>query len=1354
MAGYSIGLYKYMRIGENLQKQEQLLESSSIISREDNSSKEETDANKMFLCFGEFDRMGLERVERFTKFRDIPKDGRAWMGDRQMHLVYSICYDEAENDVFYQNGNFFENIESGAVQSDRLFIGLTILQFGFSVKKDCQNVSEFFQICRENILKLVKNSGRDLKCTVMGTLGSFGLTILWLANQYQDVLHLVTEIKNRNIGSINCEEKSIFLSAYTIFARNHKYGNNWDEKIRQIQGSAILSITLKVGLSDKICKNFINLLERLDNDKLMHCTGEHDVIFRIKSSNAFTLFSKNNILHYRSEFYRNNLLQTNVNLCEDKEIKNNDSANNQGGDEKNHSDIKNRNQKGESILQIEMKALPELNSVADNYKELRREFKESFQSTTGMIDTLDMLFSDYLSKISNATNEMWADTLSHQFLCVLECIKEICSSWDENSLDNSKRMGSINELLSDFARQVSYIAESNNLVLATPVCQFQYLGQNNLTLYAYLGIMKNVLGFVYDSQEVSRQDEIVPLMVAEIVPIIESSMHIGNKLTEKGSKVITVNMPMASLYDAICYYPYLYHEIFHYVVPKDRYVRNRLTGSMISMEILFNITLVIICEGLQENHHTEKARLLYRVILECFMPFIYKFVLRNYDKYINDSIIDLQPDNLEYSAIDSQESSTISREYERELFKRWIESLQDSEYPELKNNFVYMYFQYLYENISAFQDCIQKWYEKNKNEKQADNIKSGVVRFIENLDGMIRCSEPKSAGEKFQELIGMLSDSVLNDAYLFAEALRELAPDLAMVSLCHLEYSEYLLLFTKIKRDLIIGRKQEIQDILRVGIIAEYYYAASLDEEMLNDRIDMQKDKYIQMYCGLFYSNTKHKNGIDYLYELADEAEKWFEYWRQCCKSYMLRYSIYAALFRSLCGEALVTKESILINGMKEESHSYWKKYAEYLLEFGYYLLGKSKHQTEEQQKERRALMDKQIFNLNIKLIHDFQIQPEFQELNKRREDKRKKDAAKVYHNNLKLDSFNCNFKKKQARLKDIGVRWEYYADRAGQAADIITVIADQLNLANDRILGRGEHPIWYRGHEMVEYKLIPNIMRKYKDKKMEKKNHDEFFIDAYLRQEYEEFKFRTDGSVEAIDYGAYTDADYIALMQHYSTPTNFLDWTEDAMSALYFALEGFLDEKVPVKKGDAALYLFSPELYNYARNKMLLQNRKKRDNKTEIEKMILENTCTEVIPNISVSYHKDSYFMFLLGNNKYQTGGNYTEAKGKWKYYMPMAVYVSRLNNRIRAQSGNFLAYNIYTGPDNKNEFNHVDLEYIQKEYLKEYQKNEDTCPFLYKVIIKEAYRKEIAKWVKTFGMAKEKCYPELANIGERIMR
>lgn len=270
----------------------------------------------------------------------------------------------------------------------------------------------------------------------------------------------------------------------------------------------------------------------------------------------------------------------------------------------------------------------------------------------------------------------------------------------------------------------------------------------------------------------------------------------------------------------------------------------------------------------------------------------------------------------------------------------------------------------------------------------------------------------------------------------------------------------------------------------------------------------------------------------------------------------------------------------------------------------------------------------------------------------------------------------------------------------------------------------------------------------------MEKKNHDEFFIDAYLRQEYEEFKFRTDGSVEAIDYGAYTDADYIALMQHYSTPTNFLDWTEDAMSALYFALEGFLDEKVPVKKGDAALYLFSPELYNYARNKMLLQNRKKRDNKTEIEKLILENTCTEVIPNISVSYHKDSYFMFLLGNNKYQTGGNYTEAKGKWKYYMPMAVYVSRLNNRIRAQSGNFLAYNIYTGPDNKNEFNHVDLEYIQKEYLKEYQKNEDTCPFLYKVIIKEAYRKEIAKWVKTFGMAKEKCYPELANIGERIMR
>ncbi len=131
MSGYSIGLYRYMRVDENIEKQKRLLESAPLIIGEDKSEPEEIERNKKFLCFGEFDRICFERIERFKKYRDIPKSGRAWIGDRQMHLVYSICRDESENDVYYQDGHFFENRKDGAVQTDRLFIGLTILQFRF-----------------------------------------------------------------------------------------------------------------------------------------------------------------------------------------------------------------------------------------------------------------------------------------------------------------------------------------------------------------------------------------------------------------------------------------------------------------------------------------------------------------------------------------------------------------------------------------------------------------------------------------------------------------------------------------------------------------------------------------------------------------------------------------------------------------------------------------------------------------------------------------------------------------------------------------------------------------------------------------------------------------------------------------------------------------------------------------------------------------------------------------------------------------------------------------------------------------------------------------------------------------------
>ena len=172
-----------------------------------------------------------------------------------------------------------------------------------------------------------------------------------------------------------------------------------------------------------------------------------------------------------------------------------------------------------------------------------------------------------------------------------------------------------------------------------------------------------------------------------------------------------------------------------------------------------------------------------------------------------------------------------------------------------------------------------------------------------------------------------------------------------------------------------------------------------------------------------------------------------------------------------------------------------------------------------------------------------------------------------------------------------------YKVNSVGSLATQTAEIAQRLRKSAQKVLGENEYPIWYRGQQSAKYKLIPSIMRKYKGavERLQGSKNDKpkLSLMQLLRQEYDEFKFRADGTIEAFDRTGYTEADYIALMQHYSVSSNFLDWTEDALSALYFALEGFLDNKVEKTATAAALYIFSPGLYNRARLQLLQADRK-----------------------------------------------------------------------------------------------------------------------------------------------------------------
>lgn len=103
------------------------------------------------------------------------------------------------------------------------------------------------------------------------------------------------------------------------------------------------------------------------------------------------------------------------------------------------------------------------------------------------------------------------------------------------------------------------------------------------------------------------------------------------------------------------------------------------------------------------------------------------------------------------------------------------------------------------------------------------------------------------------------------------------------------------------------------------------------------------------------------------------------------------------------------------------------------------------------------------------------------------------------------------------------------------------------------------EGQIWFRGHSSVSWKLQPSFLRK-------TKGTSEFTIIS---------RFKQNASL-LISHPPKSYFDWLFQMQHYGVPTRLLDWTESALTALYFAVE---DNKH--MKKDGALWMLLPTELN-----------------------------------------------------------------------------------------------------------------------------------------------------------------------------
>lgn len=406
--------------------------------------------------------------------------------------------------------------------------------------------------------------------------------------------------------------------------------------------------------------------------------------------------------------------------------------------------------------------------------------------------------------------------------------------------------------------------------------------------------------------------------------------------------------------------------------------------------------------------------------------------------------------------------------------------------------------------------------------------------------------------------------------------------------------------------------------------------------------------------------------------------------------------------------------------------------------------------------KKARQDFRRETFQMNIRIIQSYQYQKNFGEINTLREKNFKKDEPyKMVMEELPTEFAKYNpsvWNSIQMRLPNETCSYTYEITGIEQLCSAIQNVSKYFTDRSKETYVEKVNHLWYRGHGSTKYKLLPSAMRKWG-----KSAHSRKDLRDHLRAAFEEFKFRLDDASEKIDTSSYTACDHLALMQHYGVPTIYLDWTENAITALYFALEAYIDPHKDSEKNndDAVLYIMHPNLYNKARDEMMETYEGNSGMSLDSDMQKTKQIKTDALPNLSVDYNKDKYYMFLLGEtdekkvpDRISTEGYLADGNDAI-LCLPLAIYSSRANMRIRSQYGMFIAFNIFTPPNKSEKFEYMALEDVQNAYLRICK---DKSPFMFKIVIRNESKQQIAEWLKAIGVSKEMIYPELSSIGERI--
>src|SRR5579875_613283 len=153
--------------------------------------------------------------------------------------------------------------------------------------------------------------------------------------------------------------------------------------------------------------------------------------------------------------------------------------------------------------------------------------------------------------------------------------------------------------------------------------------------------------------------------------------------------------------------------------------------------------------------------------------------------------------------------------------------------------------------------------------------------------------------------------------------------------------------------------------------------------------------------------------------------------------------------------------------------------------------------------------------------------------------------------------------------IRSITERW--------QEADWKATESDELYLLNNvRLVGQ----VWFRGQRNCSHGLQPGLYRAKTSENLRKQPGSPVPEEEDANRFDELFDLEHELRIDFTSYGhllneanhAKTAIDWYFLMQHHRLPTRLLDWTTNALAALFFALEDYSAERESLPEGSSAL--------------------------------------------------------------------------------------------------------------------------------------------------------------------------------------